>query len=604
MNIITIGSKICDDALVNIKSEIHNTKRLVDISPFSILEDSFELNLQESEIRSDNIYKMKMFIYDINKQCIKDLEDKDKYDYVVIDLLDTRIPFKEFVLKNGKKLRVTANKILDENYTLLCDKIKEKYKCDIEYVNDNNPLLWKKDELEYELENFIKKIKVLKDKIILLISHNTYQYFNKDGKFSVLKDKIKQVNQYNEFYDLCYNYFKSKVKCLTIDIPGLLFGEEKDRPINIFTFNNFYYQYIVDSIINFNNKKDNINSIKKYQSSIKMFIDKIVSKSLVDLTPTKCKGKKIVLIGECMMYETGIFERWGLTVSKKIDYTQTSSNDYIMEQIKELKDKSDEYICVVPYIYRNSNILEILWKMGYGYGRGYFCTVHDQVVLENFYGLYEDIFNNRVEVKAKSKIQITLLGIANNILIEDSYNNCCVDIRATNNTKIVLSRGLKTGNIPLTMMCYDGSVVQIGSDTSFVNACHIRATYFSKVSIGQDCMFSTEVIVFAGDGHAIFDVNTGENINYNYKNISEAKREIYIGDHVWAGFQSFILTGSHIGTGCVIGARAFVNKKFPNNCALAGTPAKIIRQNIAWDRDLFTDNVDIINSSYTRLTEI
>ena len=335
-----------------------------------------------------------------------------------------------------------------------------------------------------------------------------------------------------------------------------------------------------------------------------MFIDKIVSKSLVDLTPTKCKGKKIVLIGECMMYETGIFERWGLTVSKKIDYTQTSSNDYIMEQIKELKDKSDEYICVVPYIYRNSNILEILWKMGYGYGRGYFCTVHDQVVLENFYGLYEDIFNNRVEIKAKSKIQITLLGIANNILIEDSYNNCCVDIRATNNTKIVLSRGLKTGNIPLTMMCYDGSVVQIGSDTSFVNACHIRATYFSKVSIGQDCMFSTEVIVFAGDGHAIFDVNTGENINYNYKNISEAKREIYIGDHVWAGFQSFILTGSHIGTGCVIGARAFVNKKFPNNCALAGTPAKIIRQNIAWDRDLFTDNVDIINSSYTRSTEI
>lgn len=46
------------------------------------------------------------------------------------------------------------------------------------------------------------------------------------------------------------------------------------------------------------------------------------------------------------------------------------------------------------------------------------------------------------------------------------------------------------------------------------------------------------------------------------------------------------MNGVVIGSGSTIGANSFVCKKqFPNNCCLAGNPAKIIRNRTAWLRD-------------------
>ena len=41
---------------------------------------------------------------------------------------------------------------------------------------------------------------------------------------------------------------------------------------------------------------------------------------------------------------------------------------------------------------------------------------------------------------------------------------------------------------------------------------------------------------------------------------------------------SVILPGSHIGNPCVVGANSTVTGIFPDNCVIAGSPARIIRK--------------------------
>lgn len=54
-------------------------------------------------------------------------------------------------------------------------------------------------------------------------------------------------------------------------------------------------------------------------------------------------------------------------------------------------------------------------------------------------------------------------------------------------------------------------------------------------------------------------------------------KEITVGDNCWIGAGAVFCAGSSIGNGCVVGANSVVTKKFPDNCVIAGNPAKVIR---------------------------
>lgn len=99
-----------------------------------------------------------------------------------------------------------------------------------------------------------------------------------------------------------------------------------------------------------------------------------------------------------------------------------------------------------------------------------------------------------------------------------------------------------------------------------------------QIKIGNDCMFSREIILRTSDFHAIFDKTSKKLINTG--------GDIIVGDHVWVAQRVMVLKRSVIPSGCIIGSHSLVNKKFTKeNCIIAGSPAKIVKENIEWARE-------------------
>lgn len=52
---------------------------------------------------------------------------------------------------------------------------------------------------------------------------------------------------------------------------------------------------------------------------------------------------------------------------------------------------------------------------------------------------------------------------------------------------------------------------------------------------------------------------------------------IFIGNDVWIGAQSVILSGAYVSDGCVVGANSVVTGYLPPYCIALGSPAKVVR---------------------------
>ncbi len=92
-----------------------------------------------------------------------------------------------------------------------------------------------------------------------------------------------------------------------------------------------------------------------------------------------------------------------------------------------------------------------------------------------------------------------------------------------------------------------------------------------RVTIGRYTMFENNVSI-VGDDHIYSDPNNPIIFSGRPK-----LKETLIGDDVWIGVYSIVLTGVTIGDGAIIGAGSVVTKNIPPYSIYAGVPAKFIK---------------------------
>ena len=97
---------------------------------------------------------------------------------------------------------------------------------------------------------------------------------------------------------------------------------------------------------------------------------------------------------------------------------------------------------------------------------------------------------------------------------------------------------------------------------------------FNSIKIGNGVVISERVMIRDSDNHTIIEEG----------HPSVVSAPIVIQDKVWIGMGVSILKGVTIGEGSVVVAGSVVTKDLPAHCLAAGTPAKVVKTGISWER--------------------
>ncbi len=181
--------------------------------------------------------------------------------------------------------------------------------------------------------------------------------------------------------------------------------------------------------------------------------------------------------------------------------------------------------------------------------------------------------------KIKGNISISIIGSNNKIYIEDlsKIKNSYIFISGNNNKAIIKSTSSSIRGLQICMYRKQNNrEVSIGKNNFINGDCVITCIGENKkVIIGSNCKVGPKTQIITTDFHNVYDIKTNELIN--------KEKDIFIADDVWIAQDVQINKGSYIPNGCIIGARAFVNKKFDEqNCLIAGIPAKITKKGVYW----------------------
>ena len=176
------------------------------------------------------------------------------------------------------------------------------------------------------------------------------------------------------------------------------------------------------------------------------------------------------------------------------------------------------------------------------------------------------------------KIRKSIIGCDNIFIVgrDSIIQNVSLYIRG-NSVRVEIGDGVIMGP-GCSIRCEGDNIhVMIGKNTTMTRDIHFCAQESgSSIIVGEDCMFSNNIIVRTSDSHPIFDAE-GERIN--------PPASVKIGDHVWIAPESTVLKGVVIGNGAIIGSKSLVTKTVEPNCLFAGIPAHIVKKSISWTRE-------------------
>lgn len=169
---------------------------------------------------------------------------------------------------------------------------------------------------------------------------------------------------------------------------------------------------------------------------------------------------------------------------------------------------------------------------------------------------------SRIKLANGAKIFISIVGDSNKVLGKD--------IKVRGDSYIIIGQ-----NHP-NFGAVKNSRLEIGMGTSIESMRYITFNSDTFCSIGENCMFSSDITLWNTDAHPILDLQTKEVKNW--------VNGISIGNHCWLGEKSSVLKNSFIPDDCIIGYNTVVSGKLPKSHSIyAGNPAKFIKSGITWD---------------------
>jgi len=183
------------------------------------------------------------------------------------------------------------------------------------------------------------------------------------------------------------------------------------------------------------------------------------------------------------------------------------------------------------------------------------------------------LFGNKIYLSNSylTNIKIKILGNNNSINIGSSdLEKCHVYINGDNNDVQIFDDCVMRGTE--IWIEDDGNSITINNNTIIYEKTQLACIEGTTITIGENCLFSSEVKLRTGDSHSI--IKDGKRTNFS--------SNIKIGNHVWIGSRASILKGVNIGDDVVVAMGALVVKQVPDNSIVGGVPAKIINEGTTW----------------------
>lgn len=190
-------------------------------------------------------------------------------------------------------------------------------------------------------------------------------------------------------------------------------------------------------------------------------------------------------------------------------------------------------------------------------------------------------------------------GKRNRVVKDGLYNKVRLYIKGNDNV-VVFKKNTRISNLPITIIG-NNNIVEIEENVKILNrhnmsdilmvgnnckliigygtsiqSAHINVQEDnSSIVIGENCMFSEDIIIRTSDSHSILDKITGRRIN--------KAKDVKIGNHVWIAARACILKGVTIYDNSIVGVGSIVTRDVPPNVIVAGNPAIVRKESINWN---------------------
>lgn len=167
----------------------------------------------------------------------------------------------------------------------------------------------------------------------------------------------------------------------------------------------------------------------------------------------------------------------------------------------------------VIFIKKNERILSIIYRM---FGRNKI----------NINGRGNTILWGNVFMK---RCRIRVVGENNRIILSSNLSRIS-DSSITiygSNCSIFIGEKCNLNHLHLYIEDSNGQI-EIGKHLTVTGECHIDVIEGKKVTIGNECLFATDISFRVGDSHSILDQFKGNRIN--------PSQDVTIGSHVWIGY--------------------------------------------------------------------